>query len=144
MPEASSAKAPTRRGPGTVLITIYCLFTLAAGARSITQLILQASLAPVAYSLSLVAAVIYALGALALWRVTRGAPTAIARVWCLVELGGVLTVGTLSLLLPTWFPHPSVWSSYGSGYGFLPAALPLLALWWLRTIDRARVALPHA
>ena len=127
-----------------MLITVYCLFTLAAGARSITQLILHPSKAPIAYSLSLVAAVIYALGALALWRVTRSATTAIARIWCVVELAGVLTVGTLSLLVPRWFPDPSVWSSFGSGYGFVPAALPLLALWWLRSVDKARVALPHA
>lgn len=143
-PEPNPAAAAVRRGPSTVLITVYCLFTLAAGARSITQLILHPSKAPVAYSLSLVAAVIYALGALALWQVTRGASTTLARSWCLVELAGVLTVGTLSLLIPTWFPDPSVWSSYGSGYGFVPAVLPLLALWWLRSIDRVRVALPHA
>jgi hypothetical protein len=144
VPDVRSAGAPPRRGPGTVLITVYCLFTLAAGARASTQLILHSSKAPVAYSLSLVAAVIYALGVLALWRVIRGATTAIARFWCLVELAGVLTVGTLSLLVPSWFPDPSVWSSYGSGYGFVPAALPLLALWWLRSVDQARVALTHA
>jgi hypothetical protein len=27
-----------------------------------------------------------------------------------------------------------VWSGYGSGYGYLPAVLPILALIWLRRV----------
>ncbi len=126
------------RGPGTVLLVLYALFTIAAGSRSLVQLSLHAERAPVAYSLSVVAAVIYALGLVALWRVARGAGTTVARAWCLVELAGVVSVGTLSLLVPGWFPEPSVWSGFGSGYGFVPAVLPLLALWWLRVVDRLR------
>ena len=42
-----------------------------------------------------------------------------------VELAGVLTVGTLSLVEPDWFPDASVWSDYGIGYGFVPAVLPI-------------------
>ena len=38
-----------------------------------------------------------------------------------VELGGVVTVGTLSLVEPDWFADASVWSGYGIGYGFVPA-----------------------
>lgn len=127
-----------------MLLLLYGLFTVAAGARSLVQLGLHADRAPVAYSLSLVAAVIYALGLIALWRVNRGAATSVARLWCSVELTGVVAVGTLSLVAGSWFPEPSVWSGYGIGYGFVPAVLPLLALWWLRSIDRSRVALPHA
>ena len=40
-----------------------------------------------------------------------------------VELAGVLTVGTLSLVKRDWFPDASVWSDYGIGYGFVPAVL---------------------
>jgi hypothetical protein len=44
------------------------------------------------------------------------------------ELFGVLTVGTLSLTAPELFQHPSVWSGFGLGYGFIPLALPILGL----------------
>ena len=47
------------------------------------------------------------------------------------ELFGVLTVGTLSLLEPSWFPDQTVWSSFGAGYGWLPLVLPFLGVAWL-------------
>jgi amino acid permease len=47
------------------------------------------------------------------------------------ELVGVLTVGSLSFLVPELFAHASVWSGFGSGYGFLPLALPILGLVWI-------------
>ena len=49
-------------------------------------------------------------------------------------LAGVVAVGSLSLAVPNAFPDATVWSRYGSGYGFVPAVLPCLALWWLRTL----------
>ena len=53
--------------------------------------------------------------------------------WALgFELAGVLLVGTLSLVLPTWFAHDSVWSYFGSGYLFIPLVLPVLGMVWLR------------
>jgi len=30
------------------------------------------------------------------------------------------------------FPHATVWSGYGRGYGFVPLVLPVLGLLWLR------------
>jgi len=63
---------------------------------------------------------------------------------CTLELTGVVTVGTLSVLDPGAFPDPSVWSGYGSGYGFVPAVLPILGLLWLRhTRHPHRVATGH-
>jgi hypothetical protein len=41
-------------------------------------------------------------------------------------------VGTLSVVQPGDFAHPTVWSGYGSGYGFVPLVLPMVGLWWLR------------
>jgi hypothetical protein len=41
-------------------------------------------------------------------------------------------VGLLSLLIPADFPSASVWSGFGSGYGFIPLILPFVGLWWLR------------
>ena len=83
------------------------------------QLATRADVAPVAYSLSLVAAVTYALGWVAIRRASEGR-TAFASRMLWVELAGVLTVGTLSLVEPDWFPDASVWSDYGIGYGFVP------------------------
>jgi hypothetical protein len=34
--------------------------------------------------------------------------------------------------LPQLFAHPSVWSGFGIGYGFIPLALPIVGLIWLR------------
>ena len=47
-------------------------------------------------------------------------------------LVGVLVVGTASLLLPDAFPDQTVWSTFGSGYGFVPLVLPVLGLLRLR------------
>ena len=53
------------------------------------------------------------------------------------RLVGVLTVGTLSLIDPAAFPHATVWSGYGIGYGFIPLVLPIIGLIWLwRTRSR--------
>ena len=54
-----------------------------------------------------------------------------------IELAGVLTVGTLSLVERDWFPDASVWSDYGIGYGFVPAVLPIAGLIWLRRQKRS-------
>ena len=129
-------RAPTRSGGHQVLLLLYALFTLAAGARSIVQLATQAGEAPLAYTLSLLAAVTYALGWLAIRRASEG-HTAFASRMLWVELAGVLTVGTLSVVRPEWFPDATVWSDFGIGYGFVPVALPVAGLLWLRAQDPA-------
>ncbi|MFC7496751.1 MULTISPECIES: hypothetical protein [unclassified Nocardioides] len=120
-----------RSGPHQVLLACYALFALAAGARSLVQLVTRYDEAPVAYWLSLGAAVTYALGWVAIRRASVG-HTGFASVMLWVELAGVLTVGTLSLVRPEWFPDASVWSDFGIGYGFVPAVLPVAGLLWLR------------
>jgi hypothetical protein len=118
-------------GPGRVLVALYGIFALAAGARAAVQLSTQFTEAPVAYVLSAVAAVIYLVAMIALARGGRtGRRTAV--VACSVELAGVLVVGTLSLTDRAAFPDSTVWSGYGSGYGFVPLVLPVLGLLWLR------------
>ena len=125
-----------RSGPHQVLLALYALFTLAAGARSAVQLATDAGRAPVAYTLSALAAVTYALGWYAIREASVG-HTRFASVMLWVELGGVLTVGTLSLIEPDWFPDASVWSDFGIGYGFVPAVLPIAGLLWLRRQKQA-------
>lgn len=142
-PAAGQVDAPTapRTGPHRVLIALYALFTLAAGARSAVQLAQDAGRAPVAYTLSAVAACTYAAGWYAIARAARG-QTALASVLLWVELSGVVLVGTLSLVKSDWFPDASVWSDYGIGYGFVPVALPVCGLLWLRAqIGRNRAGL---
>jgi len=129
--------AGKRSGGHQVLLALYALFALAAGARSIVQLATRADEAPVAYSLSLVAAATYALGWVAIRRASEG-NTRFASVMLWVELGGVVTVGTLSLVHDEWFSEASVWSGYGIGYGFVPLALPIAGLLWLRAQDPSR------
>ena len=87
--------------------------------------------APVAYLLSAFAAVVYILATVTL---AVGSPAArrIAVVSCSVELVGVLAIGTWSVVDPATFPDATVWSGYGSGYGFVPLVLPVFGLLWLR------------
>ena len=117
------------RGPGRLLVAVYAVFALAASSRALLQLLTRYDEAPVAYSLSAVAALVYVVAAVALGRGMRR--TALLAVG--FELVGVLVVGTLSLLLPDAFPDETVWSTYGIGYGFVPLVLPVLGLLRLRS-----------
>jgi len=49
----------------------------------------------------------------------------------LVELVGVLVVGTLTVLDDDLLADQTVWSGYGAGYGFVPLVLPVLGLAWV-------------
>ena len=131
-------------GLGRVLVFFYGLLALAATGRSVTQILTKFDEAPVAYALSALAAVVYIVATVALVAPAR-TPEA-ARRWYRIafatiafELVGVLVVGTLSLVDAQLFPHDSVWSVYGYGYVFIPLALPVLGLWWLRSGGRSRV-----
>jgi hypothetical protein len=115
-----------------VLVAVYGVFALAAGARAAVQLATRFSEAPVAYLLSALAAVVYLVATVALARGgRRTALTAIS-----VELAGVLVVGTLSLADPAAFPDETVWSAFGRGYLFIPLVLPVVGLLWLRRTAR--------
>ncbi|MEO5664257.1 MAG: hypothetical protein ABIR39_13320 [Nocardioides sp.] len=120
----------TKSGLGRALVAIYAVFALSATARSGVQLATQASEAPLAYTLSAVAGLVYIAATLGLAEVGP-APRRLA--WAAVgfELVGVLTVGTLTVLDPELFPDATVWSAYGQGYGYLPLVLPFLGLAWL-------------
>jgi hypothetical protein len=123
--------ARTGSGPGRVLVAVYGLFALAACSRAGVQLATQYAEAPLAYLLSAVAGVVYVVATITL---ARSTPTSrrVALVAIGVELVGVVTVGTLSVLDPAAFPRATVWSTYGIGYGFVPLVLPVLGLLWLR------------
>jgi len=128
---AASPPQSTRTGPGRLLVAVYGLFALSASARAAVQIATKFSHAPVAYVLSAFAAVVYILATVTL---SNGSLTArrIAVVSCSVEFIGVLAVGTWSIADPATFPDATVWSGYGSGYGFVPLVLPIFGLLWLR------------
>ena len=125
--------ADTASGPGRLLVAVYATFAVAAGSRAAVQLATRADEALVAYLLSAFAALVYLALAVLL---ARGGERSrrLAVVACLVELTGVLAVGTWSLVQPGEFPDATVWSDYGQGYLFIPVVLPLVGLWWLRRV----------
>ncbi|MDO5700055.1 MAG: hypothetical protein Q4P36_01100 [Bowdeniella nasicola] len=138
----TSSATDTRRpayGLGRVLILVYGMFALAASARSLVQLIRDASEAPLAYSLSAVAALIYIVATVCLAhngrRMRRAAWAAV-----IFEAVGVIAVGILSTTHPELFARDSVWSHFGSGYGFVPLILPWLGMAWLYYSNPGRIA----
>ena len=136
MPEDTVSRGRLGKGPGVVLVAIYGVLALAATGRSIMQIALYFSRAPLAYVLSALAAVIYIVATVAL---ARGSRTSARVAWAAiaVELVGVLVIGALSYAVPSAFPDKTVWSHFGSGYGYVPLVLPVLGLWWLRRHSRA-------
>lgn len=112
-------------------MVVYAILAIAATARSVYQLATRFDEAPMAYVLSAVAGAVYIVATLALalpgvgWR-------RVAWITIGFELVGVIAVGTASILVPGVFPHDTVWSWFGRGYGFVPLLLPILGLIWLR------------
>jgi hypothetical protein len=117
-------------GLGRVLLLVYGIFALSAGARAGVQIATHFDEAPLAYLLSALAAVVYLTATVGL---AVGGPRGrmIALISCTFELIGVLVVGTLSITDAIAFPDDTVWSHYGSGYGYVPLVLPFIGLWWL-------------
>ncbi|GAA2072606.1 hypothetical protein IDH50_14075 [Aeromicrobium tamlense] len=118
----------TQHGFGRALVAVYAVFTVAATARSVYQLVTKADEAPVAYALSALAGVVYGI---ATWALATG-NRRVAGAAIGFELVGVLGVGLLSILDGALFPDETVWSGFGAGYGYVPLVLPFVGLWWLR------------
>ncbi len=128
---SSRAHSNTRTaGPGRVILALYVVFVIGTVSRSAAQILTDFDRAPLAYTLSAIAAAIYVVATVAL-----ALPGPRAWLVCVVaisiELIGVLTVGTWSFVRPAQFPEASVWSHYGQGYLFIPLVLPIIGLWWL-------------
>lgn len=123
-------KTTSSRGIGSLLIAVYAVFAISATARASFQLLTKFEEAPLAYSLSALSAIVYVVAAVALAR--TGPKSALVARWAIrFELAGVLLVGTLSLVWPSAFEHPSVWSWFGLNYACLPLVLPIFGLLWL-------------
>ena len=119
---------PLGAGPGRVLTAVYAVFAISSSARAGLQLFTKLGDAPVAYLLSALAAAVYVVATAGLARDLRR----LAWGAVLVELTGVLVVGTLSYADRAAFPDQTVWS----GYGYVPLVLPLLGVAWLRRTGR--------
>ncbi|MER6306535.1 hypothetical protein ACWCXK_22505 [Streptomyces sp. NPDC001739] len=123
-------------GPGTLLVWLYGVMVVGAVSRSVFQIATDFDRAPLAYSLSALAGVVYGFITCSLVRGGDRARRA-ALVCCAAELVGVLTVGTWTLIEPSAFPDATVWSDYGMDYLFIPVLLPVTGMLWLR---RSRTA----
>jgi hypothetical protein len=111
------------------------VFAVSSTARASFQILTKFEQAPLAYSLSLLSALVYILATISLAKAgKRWKQAALASV--VFELAGVLSVGALSFVAPELFAHPSVWSGFGSGYGYIPLVLPILGLLWIRKSQR--------
>jgi hypothetical protein len=117
-------------GLGRVLLLVYGIFAVSAGARAGVQIATHFAEAPLAYLLSAVAALVYIAATVGL-AIGGARGRMIALTSCSIELVGVLVVGTLSIADSVAFPDDTVWSRYGSGYGYVPLVLPMIGLWWL-------------
>lgn len=128
--EAAGVRRTHISGIGRVLVAVYGVLALAATGRSFVQIAGRFDEAPVAYSLSALAAVVYIVATVALIRSGSGWYR-VAWIAISFEMLGVLVVGLLSVLDPQLFPDDTVWSYFGRGYLFIPLVLPILGLWWL-------------
>jgi hypothetical protein len=125
-------------GLGRVLVAVYGVLAIAAVGRSVFQIIDRFEEAPIAFTLSAVAAVVYVLATLSLafgW-------DRVAWITISFELVGVLVIGAISVLAPAMLGldeinpfgrEATVWSVFGAGYLFIPLVLPILGILWLRS-----------
>jgi len=121
----------TNRGFGRVLVVIYAIFAIGATSRSVIQIVGRFEEAPIAYSLSAFAAIVYIVATVSLAR-GDGTSRRVAYVAIGIEMAGVVIIGAASVAIPSAFPDATVWSNFGSGYLFIPLVLPIVGLWWLR------------
>jgi hypothetical protein len=133
--DVTTVDRPINAGPGRVLVGLYGLFALSAGARAGVQIATKFHVAPLAYLISAASAAIYLAATIALARGGTGGRR-LALACCTIELAGVVIVGTWTLLDRSAFGDATVWSDFGSGYGYFPLALPILGLLWLRNAAR--------
>lgn len=149
MLRSPDSSPPPRRitGPGRVLVAVYGILAIAATGRSVLQIATRFEEAPLAYSLSAVAAVVYIVATLALALGWDG----LAWITIGFELLGVVTIGAVSVVAPgllglasasPFGGQATVWSAFGAGYLLVPLVLPILGLLWLRRRTRATAEAP--
>jgi hypothetical protein len=114
-----------------IVVALYAVLSAAAVGRSSYQILTKLEEAPLAYSLSGVAALVYVVATVAVALSARSRLRVLAFGTVGFELLGVLGIGALSVVRPELFPEATVWSHFGAGYVFIPLVLPVVGLWWL-------------
>ncbi|MFH8491425.1 hypothetical protein [Streptomyces longisporoflavus] len=137
--ETGAARKRLIGGPGIVLVWLYGVMVVGAVSRSAVQISTDFHKAPLAYTLSALAGLVYGFITYSLVRGGEKARKA-ALVCCAAELVGVVAVGTWTLAEPSAFPDATVWSDFGMGYLFIPVILPVTAIFWLNKARRASAA----
>ena len=137
--DATTPPQPRMSGVGRVLVAVYGILALAATGRTAVQIIERYDVAPVAFTLSGLSALVYIVATISL--IAPGcAWYRVAWIAITFELVGVLVIGTITLVAPdllgTGTGNPfgrtsTVWTLFGAGYLFIPLVLPILGLWWL-------------
>jgi len=130
----------TLSGPVRILVAVYAVLAIAATGRSGFQIVDRFEEAPIAFSLSAVAAVVYIVATLAL----AFRRDLLAWITIGFELIGVLVVGTLTIVAPgllglegvelldrAFGREGTVWALFGLGYVGVPLALPVIGLLYL-------------
>jgi len=131
---------PKPAGPARILVAVYAVLAIAATGRSGFQIVDRFAEAPIAFSLSAVAAVVYLVATLSLalgWD---------RLAWLTIgfELLGVLVVGALTVFAPgvlglggvdlldrAFGREGTVWALFGLGYLCIPLVLPVIGLLYL-------------
>lgn len=114
------------RNFGRVLVFVYAVLALSATGRATVQIATKFDKAPLQYTLSALAAIVYILATWALG--TSRKTTAVVVVT--IEFFAVLIIGATnsgSVALD----KQTVWTDFGSGYGYVPLLLPFVVVWWL-------------
>lgn len=118
------------RAAGVILAVSYPVLALSAGVRSLYQLFFKEDV--VSYLpaiLSGVAAIAFLLASIG-FIVRKQWAWKLSVTMLAFELAMVLTVGTLSLIIPDVIGR-TVWGRFGADYGYFPLIQPLLGLAWL-------------
>ena len=131
MQSGTQDSALGKAGQHRLIVALYAILTLAALGRSSFQLLTKFEEAPLAYSLSGLAAVVYVVATVSLALGFRPRFARLALLSLSFELTGVVVVGLVSVLVPSLFPEATVWSQFGLGYLLIPLFLPMVGLWWL-------------
>ncbi|MCW2782278.1 MAG: hypothetical protein JWR35_2727 [Marmoricola sp.] len=127
MSEPLTSRTGTGVGFGRLIVFLYGVLAFAGLGRSSFELTTKFSEAPVPYSLSALAALIYCVATFALGTDRRR----LAMVTVSIELVFVLVVGVTTTFWSDAFPEKTIWSDFGIGYGFFPLVLPMVGLWWI-------------